>query len=138
MENIDPILVENLHVPNLDRNNQQMVKDSKIGEKFRKFNQELRAIFENFSDFKKQDNKIYEHDLYFKLIAKQIIFIIKVPSKELLQKKMMQKTQQTIRVEFFVLKKKMIKLSQRLKDNRINKFLTKRLDSIYATQDNLS
>ena len=115
-----------------------MVKDSKIGEKFRKFNQELRAIFENFSDFKKQDNKIYEHDLYFKLIAKQIIFIIKVPSKELLQKKMMQKTQQTIRVEFFVLKKKMIKLSQRLKDNRINKFLTKRLDSIYATQDNLS
>ena len=53
LENIDPILVENLHVPNLDRNNQQTVKDSKIGEKFRKFNQELRAIFENFSDFKK-------------------------------------------------------------------------------------
>ena len=71
LENIDPIMVEHLHVPNLDRNNQQITKDSKIGEKFRKFNQDLRAIFENFSDFKKLDkHMIFEYDLYFKLIAK--------------------------------------------------------------------
>jgi hypothetical protein len=66
LENISPILIENLHVPNLERSN----KDQNIGKKFLEFYQKLREIYDNFSDFKKQNNQIYEHDLYFKLIAK--------------------------------------------------------------------
>ena len=87
------------------------------------FYSQLIEIMEDFCDFKKQI-KLNDFDIYFKLIAKEIIFIIKVPSLSYFEKAMSKERVTTIKVEFYMIKKKMIKLSIRLKEHRIFKFLT--------------
>jgi len=50
------------------------------------FYSRLSEIFEDFSDFKKQNVDCSNFDLFFKLVAKEIIFIIKVPSLNFLDR----------------------------------------------------
>ena len=59
LENANPIRVEELQVPNLERNQNEQVqiKDHNFGKKFLDFYQKLRDIFDDFSDFKKQNNQ---------------------------------------------------------------------------------
>lgn len=71
-----------------------------------------------FSDFKKLDQP-WSHDLFFKLVAKEIIFVIQVPSHASFEKQLRKKAQTTIKIEYFIIKKKQIKLTERLKEKTV-------------------
>ena len=63
-------------------------------------------------------------DLYFKIIAKEIIFIIKVMDKPTLKKQLNDgKNFSQILFDYYIIKKKMIILPQRIKKLKIYKFI---------------
>jgi hypothetical protein len=53
-----------------------------------------------------------------------MIFIIKVPSQNHFQRLLSKQTVTTIKIEFYIIKKKMINLTKRLKEHKIYKFFT--------------
>lgn len=97
------------------------IKDQNYTKKFIDFFDKLRAILIKFSDFKKLDFQPWSHDLFFKLVAKEIIFIIRVPSQSYLEKLLLKQVLTTIRFEYFIIKKKQMKLTGRLKQNTVFK-----------------
>ena len=94
LENSITIRTEDLSVPNLEKNTdlQAQIRDQNFARKFTEFYEKLKSIFEEFSDFKVLNVEFNNFDLFFKLIAKEIIFIIKVPSSVHIQNLMSKKT----------------------------------------------
>jgi len=82
LENAISIGFEDLKVPNLQKISDETniirsgIKDQNFAKKFIDFFVKLRHILAAFSDFKKLDLQPRSHDLFFKLVAKEIIFII--------------------------------------------------------------
>lgn len=84
-------------------------------------------MLKDLSDFKKINNErahLVDYDLFFKLIAKEIVLVIKMQSRATF---LSQEVKQTaINMEFFILKKRQVSLSVRLRESTVYKHFIER------------
>jgi hypothetical protein len=133
-QNAFHIKTQHMKIPNLAKqsNGDRQIRDQNFAKKVLDFYMKLQQLFEDFSDFKKVSDKINDFDLYFKLIAKEIIFIIKVPSTDFFEKQL-KLTKATnslthIQVDYYLIKKQMITLAKWLRQSRIYRRFTSQYD----------
>jgi len=81
------------------------------------------GIFQDFSDYKQCDSHINQDILYFKLIAKEILFISKIPCLSSLEATMVKKSKPVIPVCIYVMKKKVLQLPERFNNDQIIQFI---------------
>lgn len=137
LQNAFHIATQNMEVPYLEKRagaDVQKPGDQNFAKNAEAFYRRTRAIFEDFSDFKKQSDELDSFDLYFKLIAKEVIFMIRIPSLNQIQKQLAGglSLATNIEVDYFFVKKKMIGISRQLKESRVWKFFTSDSDFIYT------
>jgi hypothetical protein len=91
------------------------------------FYDQIMKVYEDFSDFKIlkfQDEPINQGEKYIyyaKLVSKQILFLIKIPTKQEFTNAVMSHRglEGSLEVEYYRLTKKMIKISKKLSKSRI-------------------
>lgn len=82
-------------------------------------------MLKDLSDFKKINNErahLVDFDLFFKLITKEIVLVIKMQSRATF----LSQEPTAINMEFYILKKRQVSLSQRLRDSSAYKHLIER------------